>query len=222
MPSLGPCASIDLADCAIEPSKTSSTELAASISSSPPLSFGTRPTWSALSATCGPEGRRFRTSLCPTWRRWAGSMSTSPVTISGQSHRDSTARASARSRRLQARPTPMFLICPLSVVFCPFYVVTPKGGAYRQPKTLSDLTLKLDAVGSILGHELSSFESPACRSNVKPPLSAPRGPLQSGVSFVSRLTPGRISSHRRRADHRNLSLGLDLLSIFAESVGSVL
>ena len=50
-------------------------------------------------------------------------------TISGQSRRDSTARASARSPRLQARPTPMFLICPLSVVFCPFYVVTPFQGA---------------------------------------------------------------------------------------------
>jgi Aldo/keto reductase family len=45
-------------------------------------------------------------------------------------------------------------------------------------KLLNDLTLKLDTVGSILGHELSSFESPACRSNVKPSLSSPRGPLQ--------------------------------------------
>ena len=32
---------------------------------------------------------------------------------------------------------------------------------------LRDLTLKFDAVGSTLGDELSSFESPACRSNVK-------------------------------------------------------
>ena len=55
-----------LADCAIEPSKANSTELAASISSSPPSSYGIQPTWSAPSATCGPEGRRSRTSSCPT------------------------------------------------------------------------------------------------------------------------------------------------------------
>ena len=62
-------------------------------------------------AACRMRGAAFHEPA----RRWAGSTSTSPVTISGQSRRDSTARASARSRRLQARPRPMFLICPLSV-----------------------------------------------------------------------------------------------------------
>ena len=42
---------------------------------------------------------------------------------------------------------------------------------------LHDLTLELDAVGSVLGHGLSSFESPAPRSIPKLDLSTPRGPL---------------------------------------------
>lgn len=42
-------------------------------------------------------------------------------------------------------------------------------------KLLSDLALKLDAVRAVRDHALSSFESPG--SNLKLPLSGPRGPL---------------------------------------------
>src|ERR1700722_12365925 len=43
-------------------------------------------------------------------------------------------------------------------------------------KLLRDLTLKFDAVRAIPDHELSSFESPACRSNVKSAHVPPQGP----------------------------------------------
>jgi hypothetical protein len=57
------------------------------------------------------------------------------------------------------------------------------------------LTLEFDAVGSIPGHELSSFESPACRSNVKSTHVRPQGPTPNqGVTFPRRNTPFAISS----------------------------
>src|SRR5208337_4486189 len=43
---------------------------------------------------------------------------TEPSRLDGDGFRPLTAPS--------ARPTPMFLICPLSVVFCPFYFVTPE------------------------------------------------------------------------------------------------
>ena len=41
---------------------------------------------------------------------------------------------------------------------------------------LCDLTLKFDAMGSVLCHGLSSLESPACRSIAKPTLVHRKGP----------------------------------------------
>jgi hypothetical protein len=43
-------------------------------------------------------------------------------------------------------------------------------------KLLCDLALDYDAMGSVLGHGLSSFESPACRSIVKSVSVRPEGP----------------------------------------------
>jgi hypothetical protein len=47
---------------------------------------------------------------------------------------------------------------------------------FASQKLLRDLTLKFDAVRAIPDHELSSFESPACRSNVKSAHVRPQGP----------------------------------------------
>jgi hypothetical protein len=47
---------------------------------------------------------------------------------------------------------------------------------FASQKLLRDLALKFDAVRAIPDHELSSFESPACRSNVKSAHVRPQGP----------------------------------------------
>ena len=58
---------------------------------------------------------------------------------------------------------------------------------------LRDLALELDAVGAVLGHGLSSFESPAEGQFLLAQLSAPRGPLQSASKIDPML--------ERRATH---------------------
>ena len=55
-------------------------------------------------------------------------------------------------------------------------------------KLLSDLALEFDAVCAVLGHRLSSFESPASRSIHCCRLSRPRGPLQSASKIARRNT----------------------------------
>jgi NADPH:quinone reductase-like Zn-dependent oxidoreductase len=55
---------------------------------------------------------------------------------------------------------------------------------------LRDLTLKFDAVGSILGHELSSFESPACWSNVKSSPVRPEGPTPISAASTCPASDG--------------------------------
>jgi uncharacterized membrane protein YedE/YeeE len=64
-------------------------------------------------------------------------------------------------------------------------------------KLLGDLTLEFDAVGSVLRHGHSSFESPASRSIAKPKLSTLRGPLHFIAAFASGLVfgLGLIVSH---------------------------
>ena len=52
-------------------------------------------------------------------------------------------------------------------------------GSRRQE--LSDLALELDAMGAVLGHGLSSFESPARWSILAGPTVRPRGPTPNGV-----------------------------------------
>jgi hypothetical protein len=56
---------------------------------------------------------------------------------------------------------------------------------FANQKLLRDLTLKFDAVRAIPDHELSSFESPACRSNVKSAHVHPKGPTPEGDSKES-------------------------------------
>jgi len=52
-------------------------------------------------------------------------------------------------------------------------------------KLLGDLALELDAVGAVLGHGLSSFESPARGQSLSSSLSGPRGPLQIHTRTVA-------------------------------------
>src|ERR1700722_4973265 len=66
-------------------------------------------------------------------------------------------------------------------------------------KLLRDLTLKFDAVRAIPDHELSSFESPACRSNVKSAHVPPRGPLHAWVSSQRKSTPEPFNWISRRS-----------------------
>jgi hypothetical protein len=76
--------------------------------------------------------------------------------------------------------------------------------ALRQPmerlageKLLSNLALELDAVGTMPGHGLPSFESPAYGQILTFDLSGPRGPLQSSDEREVKAGGGLVAFRNR-------------------------
>ena len=137
--------------------------------------FFRAPFRNSSSSACLPTSRSsaaIRASYCSTRSAAAASSSNAPVSISLNPNPDQIARQVVALRKAVKRLASQKLLC--------------------------DLTFELKAVRAMLGHGLSSFESPAYRSIVKPAPVRPEGPTPPRGAFCALFGPTLSPRQRSR------------------------